>query len=81
MRICMVCFFILSFLVQSWGSLANNGKKNAQVTDFLETLEQFIASLSGAQENMMGQVYLADTEHARMLDNMKSPSDYNLAGT
>ena len=60
--------------------MSNNGKKNAQVADFLEVLEQFVASLSGAQDNMKGQVTLAETEHGRMLDGMRSPSDYNLAG-
>ena len=64
-------------LLQSWGSDSNN----SQVSDFLEQLEKFVMSLEGARGNMEGQVTLAESEMNTMLNDMKSASDYQGAGT
>lgn len=63
---------------QKWGDSMD--QTSSKVTDFVETLENFVASLDGAQENMTGHVTLHDSDYNDMLDNMRGPSDYQAAG-
>ena len=71
---------ILLFIIilQSWGpELDQNLEK---ISEFLEELDTFVASLGDAQDNLTGHVTLAETEYDSMLHSMRSPSDYQTVG-
>ncbi|XP_023932721.1 dynein heavy chain 5, axonemal [Lingula anatina] len=63
--------------LDSWGSL--NDSSNAQVAEFLELLEKFVNSLSGARESMDGQVHLSEEGVGYQLDEMKTAADFQAA--
>jgi hypothetical protein len=64
---------VLSTL-DDWGSLKT--RNNPQVQFFVETLDQFVNSLSGAKSNMNNQVKLALSDYDNMLSNLQTVSDY-----
>ena len=50
------------------------------MSDFFDSVEQFVSSLDGARGNMEGHVTLQETEHGAYLDGMKGQSDFTNAG-
>ncbi|XP_077977872.1 dynein axonemal heavy chain 5-like isoform X2 [Glandiceps talaboti] len=61
----------------TWGNI-----NSAQIGDFLEQLDKFVTSLSGARTNMDGRVQLSEHDNMEsMLDNIRSPSDYQSAAS
>ena len=43
-------------------------------------MDKFINSMIGARGNLEGHVTLAETDYEAMLENYKTPSDYQTAG-
>ena len=64
--------------LQNWGSISD---QITQIQEFLESLEKFISVLSGANSSLQGRVELSDHDHSTLLDSLKTPADYVMAGT
>ncbi|KAK3576985.1 hypothetical protein CHS0354_005992 [Potamilus streckersoni] len=62
--------------LEQWGSMAVENGHNAQVEDFIEAMEKFIASLNSARDNMEGQVKLEENGVGFIIDMVDSPADY-----
>ncbi|XP_067868157.1 dynein axonemal heavy chain 5 isoform X2 [Heterodontus francisci] len=65
---------------ENWGSI-KDGRKNAQIQEFLESLDKFVGNLTSARENMECQVILEEVATGYNLDDLHSPSDYLIAAT
>ena len=64
--------------LQNWGSISD---QITQIQEFLESLEKFVSVLSGANSSLQGRVELSDHDHSTLLDSLKTPADYVMAGT
>ncbi|KAK3724620.1 hypothetical protein RRG08_041104 [Elysia crispata] len=62
--------------LEQWGTLSRENGSSSQVDDFLEHLEKFVTSLMSALNNMEGQVTLQENGHGTIIDNIKTPADY-----
>ena len=63
---------------QTWGPELDQTQE--KISEFLEELDVFVASLGDARDNMSGHVTLAETEYDSMLHSMRSPQDYQTVG-
>ncbi|XP_072364820.1 dynein axonemal heavy chain 5 [Scyliorhinus torazame] len=65
---------------ENWGSI-KDGLKNAQIQEFLESLDKFVGNLSSARKNMERQVILQEAATGCNLDDLHGPSDYLTVAT
>ena len=63
---------------QSWGPELDQTQD--KISEFLEELETFVTSLGDARDNMSGHVTLAESEYDSMINDKRSPADYQTIG-
>ncbi|XP_007895756.2 dynein axonemal heavy chain 5 [Callorhinchus milii] len=63
---------------ENWGSV-KDGLKNAEVQEFLESLDKFVGNLSSARKNMESNIILEDVDSRYSLDNLHNVSDFMVA--
>ncbi len=54
---------------------------NSNLHEFLNSLEIFGRNLAGTQGQVEGHMVLANTEHSDLLDELKTPADYQITGS
>ncbi|XP_072567808.1 dynein axonemal heavy chain 5 [Paramormyrops kingsleyae] len=65
---------------ENWGTV-KEGLRNAQVQDFLASLDRFVSSLLSARRNLEGKFQLHTTGNQYNLENLHEPSDYTAAAS
>uniref|UniRef100_A0A8C7LGC2 Dynein, axonemal, heavy chain 5 n=1 Tax=Oncorhynchus kisutch TaxID=8019 RepID=A0A8C7LGC2_ONCKI len=63
---------------ENWGSL-KDGLQNAQIQDFLSSVDKFISNLSSARLNMEGRFHLHRVDTGQSLSSLLGPADYTAA--
>uniref|UniRef100_A0A673Z5Z6 Dynein heavy chain 5, axonemal-like n=1 Tax=Salmo trutta TaxID=8032 RepID=A0A673Z5Z6_SALTR len=63
---------------QNWGSI-KDGLQNAQIQDFLSSVDKFISNLSSARLNMEGRFQLHRVDTGQSLSSLLGPADYTAA--
>ncbi|CAF0945608.1 unnamed protein product [Adineta steineri] len=64
---------------EDWGALKNRGNLNVQ--DFLDAMNQFTATVNGANDNIAHQVKLAPGDNDSTLNTLATPHDYQTMAT
>uniref|UniRef100_A0A673Z4U5 Dynein heavy chain 5, axonemal-like n=1 Tax=Salmo trutta TaxID=8032 RepID=A0A673Z4U5_SALTR len=63
---------------ENWGSI-KDGLQNAQIQDFLSSVDKFISNLSSARLNMEGRFQLHRVDTGQSLSSLLGPADYTAA--
>ncbi|KAM9416983.1 dynein axonemal heavy chain 5 isoform 1-T1 [Salvelinus alpinus] len=63
---------------ENWGSM-KDGLQNAQIQDFLSSVDKFISNLSSARLNMEGRFQLHRVDTGQSLSSLLGPADYTAA--
>ncbi|CAB1349768.1 unnamed protein product [Coregonus sp. 'balchen'] len=63
---------------ENWGSM-KDGLQNAQIQDFLSSVDKFICNLSSARLNMEGKFQLHRMDTGQSLSSLLGPADYTAA--
>uniref|UniRef100_A0A8C8LR66 Dynein heavy chain 5, axonemal-like n=1 Tax=Oncorhynchus tshawytscha TaxID=74940 RepID=A0A8C8LR66_ONCTS len=63
---------------ENWGSM-KDGLQNAQIQDFLSSVDKFISNLSSARLNMEGRFHLHRVDTGQSLSSLLGPADYTAA--